>query len=49
MSAAEMARAEEIIRSLLELIDRKLLQIVWLENDSRAVTDARAFLRESER
>lgn len=49
MTAAELARALEVIRQLLELIDRKFLQIAWLKGDSAVVTDARAFLLEMDR
>jgi hypothetical protein len=42
----ELERALEIIADLLALIDRKFLQIAWLEGDSQAVTAARAFLLE---
>lgn len=41
---ADLVRALEVIRALLELIDRKTLQIAWLKGDLQAVNDARAFV-----
>lgn len=40
------ARAVEVIRQLLELLDRKWLQIAWLERDVEAVDAARVFVEE---
>lgn len=40
----ELARAIEVIRQLLGLIDRKWLMISWRESDLRLVAEARAFV-----
>lgn len=43
---AELARALDVIRALLELLDRKTLQISWRDSDRQTVEAARAFARE---
>lgn len=47
MSGAELARAVEVIRQLLDLLDRKWLQISWRESDLQVVEEARAFVEAS--
>lgn len=44
---AEMVRALEVIRALLDLLDRKWLQLSMRESDVQVVDDARAFVRDN--
>lgn len=46
MTGEQMDRAVEVVRQLVELIDRKWLQISWHESDRLVVNDARTFLEE---
>jgi len=47
VSAEQLARAIEVIRSLVDLIDRKFLMISWRQSDLETVEEARAFLRDN--
>lgn len=44
--AAQLQQAVQVVRELLDLIDRKWVQISWRPSDRQVVEAAREFLRE---
>lgn len=47
--AAQLEQAKQVIAELLDLLDRKFVQISWRETDMQVVENARAFLADNSR